>query len=85
MTGSAETLALDKDSTGRLWINYTQNSKVYVAHSNGSDNTWVAPFVISGPNQIGSDDISSIVSYDDQDGPSIGVLWSNHTSTSAAA
>ena len=85
MTGSAETLALDKDSTGRLWINYTQNKRVYVAHSNGSDNSWVAPFVISGPNQIGSDDISSIVAYDDQNGPSIGVLWSNHTSASAAA
>lgn len=37
MTGSAETLAMDKDSTGKFWITYTQNSQVYVNRTTGSD------------------------------------------------
>src|SRR5262245_46052891 len=30
--GGAETIVIDKDTTGMLWITYTQNSKVYVNH-----------------------------------------------------
>lgn len=85
MTGSSETLAMDKDSTGRLWIAYTQSSKVFVNHSTTADNVWATPFQLPGSTTIGSDDIASIVAYKDQTGPSIGVIWSNHTSTSAPA
>lgn len=78
MTGATETLTLDQDSTGRLWIAFTQNRRVYVAHSTDDDRTWVAPFVLPGTAQIGSDDIAALVAYrDGADGPSIGVVWSN--------
>ena len=86
MTGSAETLAMDRDSTGQFWITYTQGSKVYVNRSTGSDNTWGTPFVVPGPTSatsLNSDDISSLVAYTDNDGSSIGVLWSNHNSPSS--
>ena len=86
MTGSAETLAMDRDSTGQFWITYTQGSKVYVNRSTNSDSSWGTPFVVPGPTSatsLNSDDISSLVAYTDNDGSSIGVLWSNHNSPSS--
>jgi hypothetical protein len=83
--GSAETIVLDKDTTGKLWITYTQGSKVVVNHSHTSDSNWV-PNVTSGgayimpaagvnPN-VAADDISSLIAYNGK----IGVLWSNQSS-----
>jgi hypothetical protein len=84
-TGNAETMAFDRDSTGRLWITFTQGSKVWVNSGLDDGNAWGKPMLIPNSGTIGSDDISSLVAYNDKDGPSIGVLWSNHTSTSADA
>lgn len=72
-----EALVMAKDSTGTLWITYTKGGKVYVAHSNGSDSTWNAPYVLPVAEASGlwADDISSIVAYDGY----IGVMWSNQT------
>jgi methionine-rich copper-binding protein CopC len=86
MSGSAETLAFDKDSTGQLWITYTQNNKVYVNRSTTSDSVWGTPFVVPGPTSatnLASDDISSLVAYTDHGTISIGVLWSNHNNPSS--
>jgi hypothetical protein len=73
MSGRAETMAFDKDSTGQLWITFTQSSKVYVNRSLGNDLTWGAPFVVPSSTTLDSDDISSLVAYQGN----IGVLWSN--------
>jgi methionine-rich copper-binding protein CopC len=73
MTGKTETLAVDKDSAGQLWITYTQGSKVYVNRSTSGDAAWGTPFVLPGTTNVGSDDISSLVAFQDK----IGVLWSN--------
>ena len=86
MTGSAETLAMDKDSTGQFWITYTQGNRVYVNRTTGSDTSWGTPFVVPGPTTattLNGDDISSIVAYHDANGDSIGVLWSNHNTPSS--
>src|SRR5215213_1936527 len=85
MTGSAETLALDKDTTGRLWIAYTQSKKVYVNTSDTTGLSWGTPFQLPGSSAVGSDDIASLVAYKDQTGPSVGVLWSSHSSSSSAS
>ncbi|MEO7911346.1 MAG: Ig-like domain-containing protein, partial [Roseiflexaceae bacterium] len=85
MTGSAETLALDKDTTGRLWIAYTQAKKVYVNTSDATGTIWGTPFQLPGSSAVGSDDIASLVAYKDQTGPSVGVLWSSHSSSSSAS
>jgi hypothetical protein len=85
MTGTAETLAIDKDTTGRLWITYTRSGKVFVNNSDATGLSWGTPFQLPGSGAVGSDDISSLVAYRDQNGPSIGVLWSSHTSSSAAS
>jgi hypothetical protein len=74
-----ETLTLARDSTGRLWVTYESGSSIRVAHSQGSDTSWSAPFVIpaSGASGTSSDDISSVIAFVDAAGPAIGVLWSN--------
>ncbi|HET9519869.1 MAG TPA: DNRLRE domain-containing protein, partial [Candidatus Limnocylindrales bacterium] len=78
-TFRTETLVIDKDSTGTLWATWTQNGQVYVSHSNGSDTTWVAPYVmpVSGA-AVDADDISSVIAFHPtgQTGR-IGVMWSN--------
>ncbi len=74
--GGAETIVIDKDTTGRLWITYAQSGEIYVSHSLGSDRQWSTPFPIpaAGVNEhIATDDISSLVAFNGN----IGVLWSN--------
>jgi len=77
-SGGAETIAIAKDTTGTLWVTYTQNNRVYVNHSRMADSSWGAPFPLgaSGANAaVAADDISTLVAY----GNAIGVLWSNQT------
>jgi hypothetical protein len=74
--GGAETIVIDKDTTGRLWITYAQSGNIYVSHSLGSDRQWSTPFPIpaAGVNaHIATDDISTLVAFNG----TIGVLWSN--------
>jgi hypothetical protein len=79
--GGAETIVIDKDTTGKLWITYTQNLKVYVNHSHTSDSDWnpnVATTIPGAPasaTSVSEDDISSLVAFDGK----IGVLWSNES------
>jgi len=74
-SAKSETLVLDKDSTGQLWVTWTQANKVYINRSLGDDLTWGTPFVlpVQGPN-LDLDDISTILSFN---GDRIGVMWSN--------
>jgi hypothetical protein len=69
-----ETIVLDKDTTGKLWVTYEQNDQVYVNRTLGGDQTWGTPFVlpVNGTN-VDSDDLSAVVAFDSQ----IGVMWSN--------
>ena len=79
----AEAAVLDKDSTGKLWVTYTDTTgggrSVFVTHSTTNDTTYVAPYVlpVAGANNLATDDISTLVAYGDAGGRKIGVLWSN--------
>jgi hypothetical protein len=85
--GGAETIVIEKDTTGKLWITYTQGSKVWVNHSGAnpaavdSDLSWnltPAAFTVAGTNtSVAVDDISSLIAYDGK----IGVFWSNQNDT----
>ena len=81
-SGPMETIVLDKDTTGKLWVTFTQGSKVYVNRSLGSDSSWGTPFVpaaLSGTS-VDPDDISSVISFDRKTGtPQIGLMWSNQS------
>src|SRR5215212_6696560 len=73
-SGGLETIVLDKDTTGKLWVTYTQNKKVYVNRTLGNDQTWGTPFVLPVKGtSVSADDISAVVAFDSQ----IGVMWSN--------
>jgi hypothetical protein len=77
-SGGAETIVIDKDTTGQLWITYTQGSRVYVNRSTTADNLWGSPFLVPAPGvnaRVASDDISSLVAFDGK----IAVVWSNQT------
>jgi hypothetical protein len=79
--GGAETIVIDKDSTGQLWITYTQGNKVWINRTltPGVDNIWGTPFeppVVPGRPDSGdlkTDDISSLIAFNGK----LGVLWSN--------
>ncbi len=74
--GAVEAVVLDKDSTGRLWLTYTRDNTVFVAHTNGAPgDVWGAPYVlpVTDAATLSPDDISAIVAY----GGRIGVMWSN--------
>jgi len=81
---SSESMTLDKDSTGRLWVTWTQvggsatagyTNAVYVNATTTDDQVWGTPFVlpVNGTNPA-PDDISALVSFG---GNKVGVLWSN--------
>ncbi len=79
-SGAGETIVLDKDSTGKLWITYTQNGKVWVNHSTTADSAWNPAAAYNPPMgslatsvNVEADDLSSLVAFDGK----IGVLWSN--------
>jgi hypothetical protein len=80
-----ETLVIDKDSTGRLWVTYvsrippTGAYQVYVNASAPNDPiSWGTPFVLPfGQATVDQDDISALVAFADTGGPKIGVMWSN--------
>jgi len=79
--GGAETIVIDKDTTGMLWITYTQNLKVYINHSRTSDSDWnpnaatTIPGAPTSATSVSADDISSLTAFDGK----IGVLWSNES------
>jgi len=75
----SETLTLDKDSTGKLWIAWVENNKVMVNCTAGDDLTWGTPFVLPVQgNDTDPDDISTLVAF----GGKIGVMWSNQKDSS---
>lgn len=71
----SETLTLDKDSTGKLWITWAEGGKVMLNRTLGDDLTWGEPFML--PTQgasLHNDDISALVAFDQN---KIGVMWTN--------
>jgi len=80
------TVVLDKDSTGRLWVTYVSKDfgsidyKVYVNYTTTSnvDNVWNVPYALPLPQAtVNMDAISSVIAFTDEEGPKVGVAWSN--------
>jgi hypothetical protein len=76
---STEALTLDRDSTGTLWATWTQNTRVYVNNTVGSDAAWGVPFVpaLAGITSLDADDISAVVTFAGR----TGVMWSNQNTS----
>ncbi|WP_448614590.1 fibronectin type III domain-containing protein [Modestobacter sp. URMC 112] len=75
--GGSESITIARDGLSRLWVTYTQGSRVYVAHTTTGDTTWTAPFVIPVPDTtLSSDDISAVIAF----GGKVGVMYSDQQS-----
>lgn len=79
---AVETVVMDKDSLGKIWVTFTDNNSsngrdVYVMRTSTNDLTWIAPYIIptAGASNLDIDDISTLVQYNGK----IGVMWSNQT------
>jgi chitodextrinase len=73
-SNGTESMSIARDSLGRLWVAYTQGSRVYAAHSTTSDTTWTPPFLIPvSDNTATSDDIAGLIAFNGK----IGVMWSD--------
>jgi hypothetical protein len=85
-----ETLVLDKDSTGRLWVTFVGhdpdpsiNPLRYTVQVNSATDdgaTWGTQMRVPVPgfeNDVHVDDISSLIAFTDDEGSKIGVMWSN--------
>lgn len=82
---SIETVVMDKDTTGMVWVTYTDTNnsggrQVLITHTTTNDLTWVQPYVLQsvGAANLTSDDISTLVAYNGN----IGVMWSNQNDDS---
>lgn len=76
-SSTSETLVIDKDSTGKLWITWTQSGKVMINSSTTDDRHWNTPIRLPVQTTTAkSDDISSIQHFD---GNKIGLMWSDQT------
>ena len=74
-SSKSETLTIDKDTTGKLWITWMEKNKIMINRTVGSDLTWGTPFVLPVQGaDTDPDDISGLVSFG---GNKIGVMWSN--------
>lgn len=77
--GGAEAVTIARDSTGTLWLAYERDSLVQVARSLGADHEWSEPVALphEGARTVDKDDIASVVAFEDERGPAIGIMWSN--------
>lgn len=80
--GTNETLVVEKDSTGRLWVAYVEDGKVMINYSNatsGGDDDWATPILlpVGDDADVGSDDIASLIAYNGH----IGIMWSQQSGT----
>lgn len=75
--GSSETLVLDRDSTGRLWVTWVENGVVKLSTSASGDagswQTFALP--VADADNLSADDIATLVAYQGR----VGVMWSNQT------
>jgi FlgD Ig-like domain len=73
----SETLVLDKDTTGKLWVTWVEGGKVKINRSLADDLTWGTPFDLPVQStDVDPDEISSVVAM----GGKIGVMWSDQLS-----
>ncbi len=70
-SASIETITLDVDSTGRMWVAYEASGEIRVRYSDGDYSSWSSEIVLA--TGIYGDDIAAVVAMPGK----IGVFWSN--------
>lgn len=80
-SSNPETAVLDRDSTGMVWITWTEPNgaggrRVEIAHSTTDTQHWSAPYDLPGTthaNNLRTDEIATVIAYRQN----IGVMWGN--------
>ncbi|MBD3376182.1 hypothetical protein GF406_14190 [candidate division KSB1 bacterium] len=76
-THASESLVLDKDSTGQLWITWPFQGHIMMNRSLDDDRSWGEPFNLPAQkNELDPETISSLIAFDGN----IGVMWSDQLS-----
>ncbi len=77
---SSESLTLDRDSHGVLWVTWTQADQVWVNSSTTSDAAWGTPFVlpVTGATGLEPDDITALAAFGTN---RVGLFWSNQVTS----
>jgi hypothetical protein len=70
---ASETAVVDQDSQGRLWITWTADRQVRVAHSSPDHLQWNFPGTLLR-DQVSDHDVSTVVAFG---GNAMGVFWSD--------
>ncbi len=74
-SSTCESLVIEKDSSGQLWITWMQNGKVMINRTLGDDLSWGDPYQLPSQQSNGkSDDLCSIQAFG---GNKVGILWSD--------
>ena len=89
----ATSVSIARDSTGQLWVTWMQrlgtipeSTRVYVAHSTGTDASWSAGAELPGQGTSAlAQGVSGIVSFGNGANAAVGVLWSREVSPSSSA
>ncbi|WP_461173400.1 Ig-like domain-containing protein [Arthrobacter sp. Z1-9] len=89
-----EALAIDKDSTGRVWATWQQGNRIYLNVTGTDGRTWGTPFAHPAPlSNVSVDDNSALIAFDGKMGvmwsrqvgdASDGMYWSYHTDGAAS-
>jgi hypothetical protein len=67
-------MALARDSAGRLWLVIVRDGALEVAHSTTNDANWTAPEGVGSGGPIGDDDVAGILAF----GPGrLGIAWTS--------
>ena len=70
----AESVTLDIDSTGVMWVEYDSASTIQVIYSQYPYSNWTNPAILLANNIEGADDIGAVTSLKNG---RVGVMWSN--------
>jgi PKD repeat protein len=73
------------DSTGRVWVVFTQANRIRISSSGDDGVTWSTPIDIPGQgNNVLGEDIAAIAPMSGAGTDGVGVLWSNQSATDRA-
>ena len=74
---ASESLVLDKDSTGQLWITWPFQGHIMMNRSLDDDRSWGEPFSLPAQkDELDPETIASLVAFDGN----VGVMWSDQLS-----
>jgi hypothetical protein len=80
-----ETLAIDKDSTGRVWATWHQDNAIYLNVTDTDGKTWLPNPFPHPDGAVSLDDTSSVIAFGSGASAKIAVMWAGNCMTPTTA